>query len=121
LGSFDFSRFVRLFAFAALAGRQAFLPNELTSGQACPAAPNLKSQKWLRALNRDPITLNRITVEILGWSMIFSESRLPLFGSCSRVLNGLIARSARAQGRGACRTPDERRMRYGFKAPTALV
>jgi hypothetical protein len=97
------------------------LPNELTSGQACPAAPNLKSQKWLRALYRDPITLNRITVEILGWSMIFSESPLPLFGSCSRVLNGLIARSARAQGRGACRTPDEQRMRYGFKAPTALV
>jgi hypothetical protein len=56
--------------------------------EACPAAPNLKSQKWLRALYRDPITLNRITVEILGWSMIFSESRLPLFGSCSRVLNG---------------------------------
>jgi hypothetical protein len=33
-----------------------------------------------RLLDLDPINANRIKVQILRWSMIFSENRFPLFG-----------------------------------------
>jgi len=32
------------------------------------------------SLDHDLIKLNRIMIEILRWSMILSENRLPLFG-----------------------------------------
>jgi hypothetical protein len=57
------------------------LPNEGTTGQACPVdgGPNLDSQEWLRALERDGFRLNRGRALDLWWSMIFSENRYPLF------------------------------------------
>ena len=44
------------------------------------ASDNGSSEPVLSTIDHDPFGLNRVTVESLRLSMIFSENRLPLFG-----------------------------------------